>query len=335
MGDEATDGKPSSGVAVGDDMTMSSFIKLDHPAVALLVNPAANAGRASRNLKTVLELLHRRGVKPELLEARSSSASIEAVANSPAERVLVMGGDGTVHLAASVLSDTDRILGIIPTGTGDDAARALELLEGDLAQRVDRALSEPVSINLITGAARPVVTSLVAGFPTNVNSRANSMRFPRGAFRYTIATLLEIPRMVPTTYRLTLDGKATELAAAAIVVANTAWFGGGMEICPGANPTDGLMDICLVGDVSRLELLQSFRMVNTGTHVEHPKVSMFRAVEVSLELLDDPGGKGVTGSMRADGEPLGIIPAGGRTTVRADRSSLRVAGALKQDRPCG
>ncbi|MDP6077999.1 MAG: hypothetical protein QF638_07420, partial [Acidimicrobiales bacterium] len=66
-----------------------------------------------------------------------------------------------------------------------------------------------------------------------------------------------------------------------------------------------------------------------------PKVSMFRAVEVSLELLDDPGGKGVTGSMRADGEPLGIIPAGGRTTVRADRSSLRVAGALKQDRPCG
>lgn len=127
MGDEATDGKPSSGVAVGDDVTMSSFIKLDHPAVALLVNPAANAGRASRNLKTVLELLHRRGVKPELLEARSSSASIEAVANSPAERVLVMGGDGTVHLAASVLSDTDRILGIIPTGTGDDAARALEL----------------------------------------------------------------------------------------------------------------------------------------------------------------------------------------------------------------
>jgi diacylglycerol kinase (ATP) len=234
-----------------------------------------------------------------------------------------MGGDGTVHLAASVLADTGRVLGILPSGTGDDAARAMGLLDGDLEERVDRALSEPLSINLISGADRPVVTSLIAGFPTAVNSRANAMRFPRGTSRYTIATLLEIPRMVPSTYRLTLDGTATDLTAAVIVVANTAWFGGGMEICPGADPTDGLMNICVVGDVSRIELLQSFRQVDTGAHVNHPKVSMFKAAEVLLELLD----AGPPGDLRADGEPLGTLSAGTPISLRADKTRLLVAGA--------
>ncbi|MDP7551405.1 MAG: diacylglycerol kinase family protein [Acidimicrobiales bacterium] len=324
---EATDGRHSWGLAMGDDVSMAEATNRDSGKVALLANPAAHSGTATRDLDKVLAVLHERDTGVDLLAAGSAAESIRAVAGSTAERVLVMGGDGTVHLAASVLAGTDRILGILPCGTGDDAARALGLLDGDLALRVDRALSEPVSINLITGAERPVVTSLIAGFPVAVNSRANAMRFPRGASRYTIATLLEIPRMVPTTYRLTLDGAAVDLTAAVVVIANTAWFGGGMEICPGAEPTDGLMDICVVGDVSRIELLQSFRMVDTGAHVNHPGVSMFRAAEVSLELLEDPRGTGAAGDLRADGEAMEPIPPGGRTTVRADKASLLVAGA--------
>ena len=312
---------------MGDDASMTGATSTNSGTVALLANPAAHSGTATRNLDNVLAMLRERDTGVDLLTAGSAVESIRAVVGSTAERVLVMGGDGTVHLAASVLAGTDRVLGILPSGTGDDAARALGLLEGDLARTVDRALSEPVSVNLITGADRPVVTSLIAGFPVAVNSRANAMRFPRGASRYTIATLLEIPRMVPATYRLTLDGDATDLTAAVIVVANTPWFGGGMEICPGTDPTDGLMDICVVGDVSRIELLQSFRMVDTGAHVNHPGVSMFRVAEVSLELLDDPSGTGAAGNLRADGEAMGSLPPGGHTTVRADQTSLLVAGA--------
>ena len=312
---------------MGDDVSMTEAISTDHGKVALLANPAAHSGTTTRDIDEVQALLRERCITVELLTANSAAESTAAVARSSAGRVLVMGGDGTVHLAASVLADTGRVLGILPSGTGDDAARALGLVDGDLARRVDRALSEPVSVNLITGAERPVVTSLVAGFPVAVNRRANAMRFPRGASRYTIATLLEIPTMLPATYRLTLDGEATDLTAAAVVIANTAWFGGGMEICPGADPTDGLMDICVVGEVGRIELLQSFRMVDTGAHVNHPGVSMFRTAEVSLELLEDPRGTRAAGDLRADGEAVGAIPPGGRTTVRADMASLLVAGA--------
>jgi len=327
IGGEATDGRRPLGSAMGDDVSMTEATNSGNGKVALLANPAAHSGTATRNLDKVRDLLRERCITVELLAADSTAESIRAVAGSTAGRVLVMGGDGTIHLAASVLADTDRVLGILPSGTGDDAARALGLADRDLALQIDRALSEPVPVNLITGAERPVVTSLISGFPVAVNSRANAMRFPRGASRYTIATLLEIPRMVPATYRLTLDGEATELTAAVVVVANTAWFGGGMEICPGADPTDGLMDICVIGDVSRIELLQSFRMVDTGAHVNHPGVSMFRAAEVSLELLEDPGGTGAARDLRADGEAMGAIPPGGHTTVRADQSWLLVAGA--------
>lgn len=313
---------------MSDDVSVTESTENDVHEVALLANPAAHAGRATRHLERALSLLRERDIAVELLVADSAEESTRAVERSSAGRVLVMGGDGTVHLAASLLADTDRVLGILPSGTGDDAARALGLLNGNLEENVDMALSEPLAINLISGAERPVVTSLIAGFPTAVNSRANTMSFPRGTSRYTIATLLEIPRMVPSNYRLTLDGEATDLTAAVIVVANTAWFGGGMEICPEADPTDGLMDICVVGDVSRIELLQSFRLVDTGAHVHHPKVSMFRAAEVSLELLD----AGPTADLRADGELLGCLSAREPVVVRADRTSLLVAGASTRPR---
>ena len=162
------------------------------------------------------------------------------------------------------------------------------------------------------GGDRPAVTNVIIGFPATVNERANRMRM--GAARYTVATLLEIPRMRPQPYRLVLDGEARDLHAAVVVVANTAYFGAGMAICPDADPTDGLLDVCVVGDAGRVELLRSFRLVNSGRHVGHPKVSMFRAGEVTVEGV---------GPIRADGEPLGALPV----TLRPDRGALLVAGA--------
>ena len=68
--------------------------------------------------------------------------------------------------------------------------------------------------------------------------------------------------------------------AAAVVVANSAYFGGGMKICPDASTSDGLLDVCVIGDVGKLDLLRSFLKVRTGDHVDHPKVSIFKASEI-------------------------------------------------------
>ena len=285
--------------------------------VSLLVNPQAGGGRAGPASKAVVAYLRDLGVETEVLAPTSPEDALEAarqVGAMGAGRLLVVGGDGLIRLAASALAGGTTVLGVVAAGTGNDAARALRLLDGSLEEQVQRALADPVPIDLVVGSGQPVVTSAVCGFPTTVNERANRMRFPKGASRYTLATLLEVPRMVPAHYRLILDGEALEIGAAAIVVANTAYFGGGMQICPEADPIDGLLDVCVIGDVGRLDLLRSLQQVRTGRHVDHPKVAMYRAGVVGVEGV---------GTMRADGEPLGDLPV----VLRADPGALLVAGA--------
>ena len=286
--------------------------------VSLLVNTQAGGGRAGPASKAVVAYLRDLGVETEVLAPTSPEDALEAarqVSAMGAGRLLVVGGDGLIRLAASALAGGTTVLGVVAAGTGNDAARALNLLHGSLEEQVQRALADPVPIDLIVGSGQPVVTSAVCGFPTTVNERANRMRFPKGASRYTLATLLEVPRMVPAHYRLILDGEALEIRAAAIVVANTAYFGGGMRICPEADPIDGLLDVCVIGDLGRLDLLRSLQQVRTGRHVDHPKVAMYRAGVVSVEGV---------GTIRADGEPLGDLPV----VLRADPGALLVAGAI-------
>ena len=285
--------------------------------MALLANPAARAGRAAHDLERVLDRLRTHGIQPAVLTADSPAEAATAARQAVEgglERLLVLGGDGVMHLAAGAVAATPTVMGVIPAGTGNDFARALGLLDGTLEQRVDRALADPVALDVIDAGGRIALTSVIAGFPSNVNTRANRMAFPRGTARYTIATLLELPRMRPTDHRLVLDGRVHDVRAAAVVVANSRYFGAGMDICPDADPTDGLLDVCIVGDTGRLELLRSFQKVKTGTHVEHPKVTMHRATEVVIEGV---------GEVRADGEAFGELPV----SLRAAPGALMVAGA--------
>jgi diacylglycerol kinase (ATP) len=128
--------------------------------------------------------------------------------------------------------------------------------------------------------------------------------------------------MQPGRFRLTFsggpdDGVVLDQRAAVVVVANLGLFGGGMRICPDASPDDGLLDVCLVGDVGRLALLRAFPKVRTGAHLDHSDVTIHRASEVHLETdTADP-------TVRADGEPFTRLPL----TVTVRPGSLLVAGA--------
>ena len=88
---------------------------------------------------------------------------------------------------------------------------------------------------------------------------------------------------------------------ALLAVANTAWFGGGMQICPEARADDGLLDVTVVRSIGRVALLRYFPMVFSGSHISHPKTSTYRGRTISIEgddYLDVWG----------DGEDLGPGP---------------------------
>jgi diacylglycerol kinase (ATP) len=239
--------------------------------------------------------------------------------------VLLVGGDGLVHCAAQAAVQTRLSLGIVPRGTGNDVARGLSI-PANVAGSVGTALVDPVPIDVLrvrsidTDESHIVVSVCTLGFSGDVNSRANALRRPRGRLRYTAATMLELRGMRTCALSIELDDEpAVAVDDTLIAIANTAFFGGGMMIAPKADPTDGVIDVCSIGKVGRIELLRVFPRVFRGKHLTHRAVSTHRAQRVVIRQRDESDPIAVWG----DGEPIGHLPV--EITVVQD--ALSVAGA--------
>ena len=185
-----------------------------------------------------------------------------------AERMVVLGGDGIVHLAANAVANTDTVLGIIPAGTGNDAAASLGL-NADVESACRNALRDPTGIDLIAADTGQLgVTVATAGFSVAVNERADQMKRISGAAKYTVASVLELPKLGTHSMTMTLDGNVHEIDANLIAVANSPYFGGGMRIAPDADMSDGLLDVVVIGPASRMTFAAVLPTVFSGRHVK-------------------------------------------------------------------
>jgi diacylglycerol kinase (ATP) len=141
---------------------------------------------------------------------------------------------------------------------------------------------------------------LSAGFDSRVNDRANRMTWPRGRMRYNFAIVAELGVFKPVPFVLEIDGERLETEAMLVAVGNAKSYGAGMLICPDAEVDDGLVDVTVLGPVSKPAFLRAFPKVFKGTHRDHPAVTMRRARKVSINAAD------VT--VYADGEYVGELP---------------------------
>ncbi|WP_406104198.1 diacylglycerol kinase [Micromonospora globbae] len=302
----------------------------DHPTVdpdgpvAVLANPSAGRGRHRGLLAPLLSRLAGAGREVLLLEARSAEQA-EAVCHAAVAggvaALVAVGGDGTVHRAVQAVAGTSIPFGPVPAGTGNDFATdtgyppdplaAAEVIAGAL--RAGR--TSPVDLARLTsptGPPRWYGAVLAAGFDAIVNERANRMRWPRGPRRYDLAILVELARLRPRRYKLRLDGEAHELDAVLVAVGNCPSYGGGMRICPDADPADGLLDVVVGGRFDRRTLIRVKPSIYQGTHVRHPLVTSYRVRTVELAA------EGIT--TYADGERALDLPV----TVTAVLGALRL-----------
>ncbi len=285
--------------------------------VHLLVSPDAGRGKAADALEDIRATLADEGVAVFDITADSASDSAEAAHRAVADgadRIITVGGDGLVHLALQAVAGTGTVLGVIPVGTGNDFAGALGL-PTDPTEATRGALGPVSPTDALQVGDHWVASVATAGFSGDVNDRANRMRYPRGPSRYTIATLLELPRLRNRSVRLTVDGIAHEYDAAMLALANTRDFGGGMQICPAADATDGFVDVTVVADIGRIELLRFFRLVFDGRHLGHPKVHTHRGAEITIECDELV--------LWGDGEPLGAAPVSCRAVSGAIQLARR------------
>ncbi|OMB93806.1 diacylglycerol kinase [Mycobacterium sp. NS-7484] len=290
--------------------------------VTVLTNPLSGHGNAPHAAERAVAQFQRRGIDVcEIVgtDAAHARRLVDDALDRGTDALVVVGGDGVISLALQALATGDVPLGIVPAGTGNDHAREYRLPTGDPEAAADIVVeghTESVDLGRIvdaSGAAKWFGTVMAAGFDSLVSDRTNRMRWPHGRMRYNVAMLAEMSKLRLLPFRLTFDDGpqlCTDLTLAAF--GNTRSYGGGMLICPGADHSDGLLDVTMITSASRTRLIRLFPTVFKGTHVHLDEVSTRRARTVHVEC---PGINAY-----ADGDFAAALPV----TVSAVSGALQI-----------
>ncbi len=255
------------------------------------------------------------------IQGRSAEDAERLLAEAMADGLDVLvavGGDGTVHQALQHVVGTRTALGIVPLGTGNDGAAAVGLSKGSPAAAVAVILAGATRtfdvgrVEAEDGTVKHFLCVLSTGFDSSANERANRMTWPSGSALYIRAMLEELRAFRPIPYRAQIDGEEIAEDAMLVSIGNGPSFGGGMQVCAGADLHDGLLDLVWVRSMPRRSFLRVFPKVYSGKHLAHPEVDS-RLVKTAF--LDAPGQVAY-----ADGERVAPLPV----TVAAVPDAVRV-----------
>ncbi|GAB2446119.1 diacylglycerol/lipid kinase family protein [Nocardia tengchongensis] len=289
-------------------------------SIALVTNALSGHGKGALVAVEAANRFVEFGVQVTEIRGESAADSERLVRKALADpdkrpdAVVAAGGDGLVGVVLQALAGTGVPLGLIPGGTGNDLARELGIPDDTAAAVATILDGRTRAIDLGTveteesGRAVWFATVTGTGLDARVTLRANALRWPNGPMRYTVAALLELVGKLAVPYRIELtgspdhpDGTVLELDAVMVAVGNTSTYGGGMRITPDAEIDDGLLDLTVVGAMSRLEMLRLLPTLSAGKRIDHPAAVQYRAREIRLTAPGAPA--------TADGDPAGHLPA--------------------------
>jgi len=296
--------------------------------IAVAINPRASFGGTRHTGEAVVAFFRAAGAHVIVLRKASydrlAAAVVEAL-DSGCDALVVVGGDGMVHLGINALAGLavpygTVPLGIVPSGTGNDMARALSLPLNDATAACERILAaldgggRLIDAGRVTGngATRWFAGVVSAGFDAAVNERANAWRWPRGRSRYNLAMLRELATFKAVDYTVTADGETWRQGAMLISVANGQSIGGGMKVTPDSVLDDGFLDLFIVKPLSRVRFLAVFPKVFSGRHTGHRAVHIRQVRRVELSAANVVA--------YADGERVGPLPL----TIEVVPGAIRV-----------
>jgi YegS/Rv2252/BmrU family lipid kinase len=289
-------------------------------SIAIIINPISGGvrpavARARAQLARTIADAQGEAVDVFVSEAVGHARELAAAAvHGGARLVLAWGGDGTINEVASVLAFGDVALGIIPAGSGNGLARELGV-DPQPARAIVQALAatpRPMDVGDVDG--RLFVNIAGIGVDAYVASRFSLAR-RRGFLGYIPITVRALATYVPTRYRMTSEGTMVSARAILVTIANSAQFGNGARIAPGARVDDGLLDLVVVEERSRLATLVQLPRLFNGTANRIRGCTMQRIREVTIEA-DEPM------TFHVDGEP---VVGGTKVTARVHPGALRVA----------
>lgn len=252
----------------------------------VIANPRAGRGRGLRNLERLRAAIRRRGVDCDVVGTRhpghATELALEA-AEAGASRIAVLGGDGTISEVVNGLVGSETALAILPMGTGNDVARSLGIPRS-LDPALDLAVhGEPTPIDVGHERDRFFVSVLGVGFPSIVAAEANAIGWLHGSPAFFVAVYKALHRLRAVPLRIELDGETRDMTCVAVLIQNTPYTGGGLKMAPEAVVDDGVLDVVIVEEISRLDLMIHFPRVYRGGHFAHPSFTAHRARRIRVE----------------------------------------------------
>jgi diacylglycerol kinase (ATP) len=299
--------------------------KFEDKVISYIINPAAGFGKTKKKLRPLIKAIRSLDRRADILITRHPLHAIglaKEAQNRKAERIVVIGGDGTLNEVVNGYFDRDglllhenTILAMVPSGTGSDFYRNLETKK-TIKEAIELAITGPAKstdIGLVVAhdanamqvsryfinVSSTGLSGLVAGFMKTVT------RVLGAKMAYFIATVQAIKAFDPPTLRLiSKDGSKTIEDCSLISVANGKFFGSGMKIAPNALLNDGLLDVVTIEDLGAMQFLRNSYRVYQGTHLTMPNVHEFRHASCRIESFS-----ALPVYIETDGELFAELPA--------------------------
>jgi len=287
----------------------------------VIVNPNAGNGKGRKDWSRIAGLLSAAGISFEGLFTRQQKDAI-GFCSQAIERgyrnIIVVGGDGTMNEALNgifnqaVCPTNEITLGLIPVGTGNDWGRMFGIplvYEGavETIREKKTMMHDAGIVTYYSGSElekRYFINIAGLGFEAMVVAKTNRQkqkgRSNNAIYFYNLLSSLISYRK--TFANIYIDGINRPARIFSINIGNGRYCGGGMRQTPDALPDDGLLDVTVIKEMGRLEIIKSLKLLYDGTILSHSKVDGYRCSHIRVE----------TESIlfaEADGESLGHTPA--------------------------
>ncbi len=252
----------------------------------LIYNPVAGKKRAKKNLRIVEELLEQRGIAYEVhasCDVHDAEDIARKLSTAGETEFIVLGGDGTLNEVLNGLADPSVCkLGLIPSGTGNDFAEKMEIpLNAEKAlERILNGEAKPVDYIDVSGTRSMNVAGV--GIDVDVLERCKRGKM-HGKLKYVMSLIASLFTFKGCKIKIVSEGKEETKDVLICAVCNGTQFGGGIQICPTADPTDGKMDVIIVDCIGGVfKIIGAFMQLMKGKVLTYPLTTHFQCESVTF-----------------------------------------------------
>ena len=266
-----------------------------------IVNPKAGRGAAARAVSIIRKLCDQRRVSYDIRLTEKEGDGIELARLASGSTVVAVGGDGTVNEVVNGIVGTGKNLGVIPAGSGNDLTKSITvpLNVSDACETVLAGRIRSIDVGTVSCGESPgnhymsgnhhgrhFVNGVGVGFDAAVAEKTRHMRYLTGTLRYIVAVLRTLGTYEAPQFRVDLDGEVLERKQLLIAIGNGKCAGGGFYLTPEASVDDGLLDVCLMDEMTVLEILRIMPRVMKGNHTHAKGVTLRQARQIAVSSVD-------------------------------------------------